>query len=211
MAQGRLRSRKLAWGAAATILAGCSIWAVVTMIGSSSGPITPGPSVTRRLTAEQYQNIIHDLFGSDIDLGGRIEPDLRVNGLLAVGASHVSITAAGMEQYDAMARAVAAQALDEQHRDMLLPCQPASASEVDEECARAFLSKVGRLIYRRALTDTQLQAYVAAAAEATRLTHSFHEGLALSLSGMLSSPSFLFREEVLEPDPQQPEIGRAHV
>ncbi len=37
----------------------------------------PGPSVTRRLTADQYRNIIADVFGEDIDLGGRLEPDLR--------------------------------------------------------------------------------------------------------------------------------------
>ena len=35
----------------------------------------PGPSVTRRLTADQYRNIIADVFGADIDLGGRLEPD----------------------------------------------------------------------------------------------------------------------------------------
>ncbi len=80
-----------------------------TFLGSSSKEqkVTSGPSVTRRVTAEQYRNIIQDVFGGDIDLGGRFEPDLRVDGLLAVGASQVSITAAGMEQYDAMGRAVA--------------------------------------------------------------------------------------------------------
>ena len=33
---------------------------------------------------------------------------------------------------------------------------------------------------------------------------SFYEGVALSVAGMLSSPEFLFREEIVEPDPDRP-------
>src|SRR4051812_36357400 len=54
----------------------------------------PSEMVMRRLSADQYQNIIADIFGPTIELGGRFEPDLRVNGLLAVGQSDVSITPA---------------------------------------------------------------------------------------------------------------------
>ena len=195
------KRRLLLAGAAAVAVAGIAV--AVTMMSSTRDKVTPGPAVTRRLTAEQYRNIVEDLFGADIDLGGRFEPDLRVEGLLAVGASHVSITAAGMEQYDAMGRAVAAQVVDQNHRDMLVPCKPSSPTAPDDRCASEFLGKVGRLIYRRPLTDKQLQAYVAAASGATRITNDFYEGIALSLSGMLSSPSFLFREEITEPDPDR--------
>jgi hypothetical protein len=170
--------------------------------GSKEQTLTPGPSVTRRLTAEQYKNIVKDVFGGDIDLGGRFEPDLRVDGLLAVGASQVSVTAAGMEQYDAMGRAVAAQVVDQNHRDMLVPCKPASPTAADDKCASEFLGKVGRLLYRRPLTEKQLTAYVTAAKDATNITHDFYEGIALSLAGMLSSPSFLFVEQIVEPDPE---------
>jgi Protein of unknown function (DUF1592)/Protein of unknown function (DUF1588)/Protein of unknown function (DUF1595)/Protein of unknown function (DUF1587)/Protein of unknown function (DUF1585) len=162
----------------------------------------PGPQVTRRLTADQYRNIIADVFGDDIDLGGRLEPDLREDGLLAVGASQVSIAPAGMEQYDAMARAVANQILDANHRDRVMSCQPADAAAFDESCARPWLMKVGRLLYRRPLTGLELQAYVRAARIGVEATRSFYDGVALSVAGMLSSPKFLFREETLEPDPE---------
>jgi hypothetical protein len=196
----RSRARLLVLGAAAVVVAGGIAAAVMTM-KSVSGPITAGQAVTRRLTAEQYQNIVREVFGGDIDLGGRFEPDLRVDGLLAVGASHVSITAAGMEQYDAMGRAVASQVVDKNHREALLPCRPSSETDADDKCAGEFLGKVGRLLYRRPLTDKQLQAYVSAASKATAITHDFYEGVALSLSGMLSAPEFLFREERTESDP----------
>lgn len=192
------RSRLIIVGVAAVAAAGALAFFAAA---SKEDKFTAGPPVIRRLTADQYRNIVRDVFGADIDLGGRFEPDLRVDGLLAVGASRVSVTAAGMEQYDAMGRAVAAQVVDERHRDMLVPCQPASPTEPDAQCASEFLSKVGRLLYRRPLTEAQLDAYVKAAAEATRITGSFYDGLALSLSGMLSSPAFLFIEQIVEPDP----------
>jgi hypothetical protein len=162
----------------------------------------PGPQVTRRLTADQYRNIIADVFGEDIDLGGRLEPDLRVDGLLAVGASEVSIAPAGMEQYDAMARAVAGQILDANHRDRVLSCHPPTAATFDESCARPWLNKVGRLLYRRPLAPAELEVYLKAARIGTEASGSFYDGLALSVAGMLSSPKFLFREETLEPDPE---------
>jgi hypothetical protein len=153
----------------------------------------PGRAVTRLLTADQYRNVIADVFGDDIDLGGRLEPDLRADGLLAVGAAQVSIAPAGMEQYDAMARAVANQILDANHRAGVLPCRPATAAAFDEPCARAFLAKAGRLLYRRPLTQPELDAYVKAARIGTQISGGFYDGVGLSVAGMLSSPKFLFR------------------
>src|SRR6185312_1894462 len=75
----------------------------------------PSEMAMRRLSGDQYQNIIADVFGPTIELGGRFEPDLRVGGLLAVGQSDVSITPSGMEQYDIMARHIAAQVIEPKH------------------------------------------------------------------------------------------------
>lgn len=162
----------------------------------------PGPSVTRRLTADQYRNIVADVFGDDIDLGGRLPPDLRVDGLLAVGTSQVSIAPAEMEQYDDMARAIANQIFDAKHRDSVMSCAPKVPTAFDDACARPFLIKVGRLLYRRPLTAMELQAYIKAAQIGTQQSGSFYDGLSLSVAGMLSSPKFLFREEGLTPDPE---------
>jgi hypothetical protein len=158
----------------------------------------------RRLTDEQYKNIISDIFGPTVQLGGRFEPDLRIDGLLAVGASHISVTATGMEQYDAMARAIAAQVVDEKRRGMMISCQPASAKEPDDGCVRQVMADVGRLLYRRPLTQMELNTFVAAANVGTRKTQDFYSGLSLSLAAMLSSPKFIFRQEIAELDPARP-------
>ncbi len=158
----------------------------------------------RRLSATQYENIIADVFGPTIELSGRFEPDLRVDGLLALGTGNVSITAAGLEQYDSMARAIASQVVSEKRRAMLLRCAPAQATAPDDACASAVLKRLGRMLYRRPLTENELNAYVTAARDAAIETKSFYDGLSLSLAGMLSSPKFLFRQQLAEPDPQRP-------
>ena len=112
-----------------------------------------GPVVDRRLTQEQYQTIIADIFGADIKIGGRFEPDLRRSGLLAVGAGEVSITPAGFEQYDSMARSAAGQIVDEAHRATLVGCAPASVKAPDPACTKPFYARVGRLLVRRPMTD----------------------------------------------------------
>ena len=50
-------------------------------------PETAGaPLGIRRLSEEQYRNIIADVFGSGIVVSGRFDPMIRTDGLLAVGA-----------------------------------------------------------------------------------------------------------------------------
>lgn len=166
----------------------------------------PASSVaTRRLTSDQYKTIIKDVFGPTIRLGGRFEPELRVDGLFEVGASLVSVSPAGMEQYDAMARTIASQVLDQEHRHILLPCSPSFENRPDDACATKFLSGVGRLLFRRPLNSDEHQAYVSAARDAAETLEDFYEGLSLSLGAMLASPQFLFRHETLEADPDQPD------
>ncbi len=158
---------------------------------------TPGEMVMRRLSAEQYQNIVTDVFGPSIELGGRFEPDLRVGGLLAVGAGTVSITAVGMEQFDAMARNIAAQVVSDKNRALMVPCLPADPKAADDACVGVFMSRVGELLYRRPLTGDELKSYVGVARLATGSTKDFYAGLSTSLAAMLSSPKFLFRQELV--------------
>ncbi len=192
-----LRSRFAAGGALVLIIVGGSA-ALVPQKPEAAALVpaahAPGPATVRRLSADQYRNIIHDVFGRSLDLGGYFEPDLRISGLLAVGSGKVGITPAGMEQYDAMARSIAGQVADEDHRAQMIPCAPKSADAADDACAGAFLARVGRLLYRRPLSEDQLEAYVDAAAIAARTTGDFYQGIEFSLAAMLSSPQFLFRE-----------------
>lgn len=188
-------------------MVGLAALAVLTLssCGEDKGPASAGgPPTIRRLTQEQYIAIIADMFGPDIKIGGRFDPDIREDGLLAVGTSHVSVTPSSLEQYDGMARGIAAQVVDEAHRAELVGCQPKSLKEPDADCAGRFLGEVGRQLYRRPMSDRELQGQVAAAAAATETLGDFYAGLETSLATMLEAPQFLFRKEATESDPDRP-------
>lgn len=173
---------------------------------SDEPQVTGSQPLTRRLSADQLRRVIADAFGPSIRVEGRLEPELRDDGLIAIGAGRVSVTAAGMEQYDAMARAVAAQVVNERHRATLVPCVPDSAALPDDACARRFFELRGAVLYRRPLHPDEMRALVAIAHSSAAALKSFYAGLGMSLAGLLESPRFLFREQLAVPDPA--ETGR---
>ena len=160
-----------------------------------------GPISLRRLTEPEYRQIIADVFGTTIKVPGRFEPDVRDNGLIAVGTSRESVAGTGLEEYDLTARGIAAQVVDDAHRATLIPCTPAKPTDRDDKCASQFIASTGRLLFRRPLTNDELQTNVKDAGDAAVKLNSFYGGLELSVAAMLVSPQFLFRQEVSEPDP----------
>jgi len=180
---------------------------VATLALTGCGPGEPatngGPAQIRRLTEAQYRQSIADIFGADIKVAGRFEPEMRMDGLLAVGTGRVTVTPSGFEQYDAMAQGIAQQLVDEKHRGAL-SCRPAAANAPDDACAAEILGKAGRRLFRRPLSDAELHGEVAVADKAATTLGDFYGGLAYGLAGLLAAPEFLFREESAEPDPAHP-------
>ncbi|MCZ6617887.1 MAG: DUF1592 domain-containing protein [Gammaproteobacteria bacterium] len=162
---------------------------------------TGGPVAMRRLTPEQYRNAIEDLFGTAIDVSGRFEPDSRRSGLNAVGTSLVAVTPSGFEQYEAMARNIAAQVTSTEHRNRLLPCKPESATASDDSCTEQIVASFGRLLLRRPLGDDEVHLRVEFASAAAESRADFYAGLELALTSLLVAPDFIFRIEVAEPAP----------
>jgi hypothetical protein len=177
---------------------GITAVAVCAVVGCATAPdlsTEGGPPTVRRLTADQYRQSISDIFGEDITVAGRFEPDVRAEGLIAVGTGQVTVTPSGFEQYNSIGRNIAAQTVSEENRDRLVVCKPASVTAADDACARDFLSRIGRLLYRRPLTETELNGHVAIASAATKELGGFYEGLEFALAGLLVAPEFLFRVE----------------
>jgi hypothetical protein len=180
--------------AAAAALAGCG--------QHDDAPATKGGPVSlRRLTEPEYRQVIADVFGTTIKVPGRFEPDVRNNGLIAVGTSQESVAGTGIEEYDLTARGIAAQVVDPVHRTTLVPCTPAKPNAPDDACAAKFVGQTGRFLFRRPLTQVELQTFVKAASDSTAKLGDFYSGLGESLAGMLVSPQFLFRQEASVPDP----------
>jgi hypothetical protein len=179
--------------AAVLLLGGC---------GNSDTSVTGGPLAMRRLTPEQYHNAIEDTFGTAVEVAGRFEPDSRRDGLNALGASLVAVTPSGFEQYEAIARNIAAQVTSPKLRSGILPCQPAAADAADDACTAQVINTFGRTLLRRPLAAEDVDARVAAAAQTAAAQQDFYAGLQLALTSLLVSPEFLFRVEAGEPAPQ---------
>jgi hypothetical protein len=168
----------------------------------SAAPTEPPISV--RLSPSQYSQTVIDIFGSSINIAGRFEPETRADGLLAVGATKANVTDAGLERYDDLARGIAQQVVDPRRRAALIPCKPKVVTERDDACAKTFISSSGKLLYRRSLTDREIDTLVNVAGESTASSKDFYAGLSTSIATMLVSPKFLFRYKVLEADPERP-------
>jgi hypothetical protein len=176
--------------------------AALLLTACSSEPPTPGATPDmRRLTAEQYRHVIHDVFGSHIEVAGRFDPLVRTEGLLALGARNAPITPAGFEEFYNVARSVSAQVVSEENRNVLIPCVPSAADGADTDCSRRFVTQVGRLLYRRSLEPAEIETAVSAADEVASELGDFYAGIEYSLTGLLVTPGFLFIIDATEANP----------
>jgi hypothetical protein len=152
----------------------------------------------RRLTEQEYRNSIADIFGKEIEVRGSFEPTKRSNGLAAVSTAFLSVTPVGFESFNKMADDIAAQVTAEKHRAKL-PCAPKDRKAYDDGCARKIISHYGLLVFRRPLTDAELDNRAGLSRRVTEQTNDFYAGLRYSLSMLLQLPDFIFRSEVAIP------------
>ena len=184
-------------------------WVAVAALGlvacGESEPQTGGaPPDMRRITVEQYRNVIHDVFGEHIEIASRFDPLVRTDGLFAVGASNALVTPSGFEKFYKVARSVAGQVVNEDNRAVLVSCEPADASRADDACSRHFFAEAGRYLYRRSLTESEMETAVSAANEVADHFGDFYSGIEFGLTGLLVTPNFLFIVDETEPDSSSP-------
>jgi len=187
-------------GAAVVLAAaGGALW----LLGrNSEPPVKGGPPTARLISSEQYAHAISYVFGPDVKLPGSFPPVQRTNGLVALGTAQAEVTTSAAELYVQSARSIAAQATDPTRRDFLMNCAPAQPPQ--DACARNVLTRYGRLLFRRPLTDAELNEALGKVQETTRVSGDFYQGLASGLTSFLISPEFLFFIERTEPDPKSP-------
>jgi hypothetical protein len=110
--------------------------------------------------------------------------------------SYVSANGQGLPDVDRvmiMGPFEAARPADTPSRTKIFSCRPSAASE-ERSCARAILSRLARLAYRRPLTAPELDLLLGFYDEERRQA-DFESGIELALRYVLSSPPFIFRVE----------------
>lgn len=203
----KLRVRSAAFGIGVLIAA-----LVLVPAGAARPPkstpraAAPIKVALRRITETQYRHTIADIFGPEIKVNARFEPETRVDRLLAIGSAQMSLTSSGFEQYFALANSISDQVLseDEKQRAASVPCKPADPARADDACARRFIEKYGERLFRRPLREPEMLARLRTASVGAKQSHDFYAGLKLALASLLLAPEFLFRVETAEPDPGNP-------
>ncbi len=175
--------------------------------GGAGGVVTAaGAPALRRLTTRQFQNSLRALLG-DVTVG-IIEEDSHDGGLATIGATQIVTSPDGVEKYQlAIDAALDAVFADATKRSALLTgasCPPKLSA--NDACTNGFISRFGRLAWRRALTPVEVARYTALAATATQTLADANAGARWAASALLQSPNFLYRAELGQPVP-----GRADV
>lgn len=156
-------------------------------------PFRPPASKMRRLSHVEYANTIHDIFGDYVAVPEELEPDTSINGFTSIGNAQLATSRRGVEQYEAAALEIAAQVMRNPARVNLVDCTPDGV--LDGPCTATALRDIGRRLFRRPLSDVELQSYQTIALGAARDLNDFWSGLEFGLAALLQSPSFLYRTE----------------
>jgi hypothetical protein len=159
----------------------------------------PGPSL-RLLTESQYHATLRTLVGYADELTFELEDDVALNGLHAIGSSNVAISPKATEAYVHAAELVA-----ERGFGSATAAQATAGCDVAQAaCAESFLADFGRRAFRRSLTAEEKTRFVGIYTTGLQKLGTGAEGMKYAVMAVLSSPSFIYRVEVGQPNPGGP-------
>ncbi|MCA9672600.1 MAG: DUF1592 domain-containing protein, partial [Myxococcales bacterium] len=156
-------------------------------------PFAPSPGGLSRLTVVEYHNTLRDLFGSALALKTVIEADAAAT-YSSIGAATAVTSERGLELYEAAAREVGEIVFsDSTRREALVGCAP---TDVKDSCVRDFLRRFGRRVWRRPLSDAEIDALAGVAQSSAQAYGSVWSGVQWAVVTLLASPYFVHRVEL---------------
>jgi hypothetical protein len=158
--------------------------------------VVPPPGGLRRLLSHQYVDSVEYILGPAAAAAASTPSDPSVGTFDAMATIESVPSAADVETYETSAAAVADAALaDRTTMALFAPCVIAGPQDVS--CYAEVARQIGRLAWRRPLTDVQADRLVTIAAEAQAWDDGvFDTGLRYLLMAILQSPRFVYLVEV---------------
>ena len=160
-----------------------------------SDPLTwdVGPTPLRRLTQNEYARTMQQLFQLPQAPDVSAIPAEAAKDGFTVYAEHQTLSAQHLRGYLAVATHLADELLgNAQRQAQVIGCELAADS-----CLPAFVTRFGRLAYRRPLSAAELNSVVTAAQQDSSAES---EPYRFAIEALLVSPSFLYRSELGEGD-----------
>lgn len=168
-----------------------------------------GYVMSRRLTREEYNNTIRDLFGVDFHLVDLLPSDGAGGEGFDTDGDALFVSALSMEKYLQAADRVMTAVLPEpgtllswdlkSANEKLLVAQPGPKLPA-RDAARKIIAHIVRKAFRRPTTDAEVDRYLGLFDMAQKRGASYEASLRLAIKGILISPNFLF---LVEPAPEQ--------
>lgn len=170
--------------------------AVVCEAGASN---VAGPRLLRRLTADEVSVSVRAVFGLDEAAwsGPALPPDPAAGSGYTNDADRLRVTEAFAVALEATAQDVATAVREPGRLAAVLPCS--GTGGVD--CARTFITTQGAALYRRPLTQDEVERYLELYDEVVA-DEGFDGFVYWATSTLLQSPNFIYRSELGEPDDQ---------
>lgn len=143
----------------------------------------------RRLTREQIQNAVGEVFGDDVTVSLPEDVDAVPESFTSIQASQATVTRRSAELYEESALGVAQQVIANADRyPELVDCAP----DPTASCARDAIARFGQPLFRRPLEDGELDRFSQIVEAGGDTLEARQMGLEYALAGLLIAPSFLY-------------------
>jgi hypothetical protein len=158
-----------------------------------------GPSL-RLLTQSQYRATLRSLFAFADELVFELEADVALNGLRAIGTSHIALSPKATEGYLHVAELAAARGFGTAEA----AAATAGCDVAQAQCASDYIAELGRRAFRRKLTGEERTRFVSIHQAGLQKLGTGAAGMRYAVEAILMSPHFLYRVEIGQPTPDGP-------
>ena len=176
-----------------------TLWVTELTCNTSVTPVTYGARQLKILTRDEYQNSVEDLLAVDFDVMSGLSADSKIG--FFDNNTHTSVVASSYSNFLLVAEEVAQWSADRNFVGAL------TCDSVNQTCAQQLVSDLAPKIFRRPL-DNEEQTTWLSIATGGQTNGDIKGGMQLALEGLLSSPQFIYRHELGEPNPNNPSLDQ---
>lgn len=175
-----------------------TLWVSAAVCDPTTTPVAYGARQLKILTRAEYQNSVQDLLGVDFNAANGLSADSKVG--FFTNNTHAAIVASSYSNFLLVAEDIAQWSADQNFAPAL------NCTSINQACATQLINTLAPKIFRRPLTADESATYQAIA-NGDDTAGNIKLGMQLALEGLLSSPQFLYRHELGEPNPSNPELA----
>ncbi|CAA0100818.1 Uncharacterised protein [Halioglobus japonicus] len=174
-----------------------TLWVTETVCNPSLSPVSYGARQLRILTREEYQRSVEDLLGVDFNAADGLSADSQIG--YFTNNTHSTLVSSAYSNFLLVAEEIAQWSAAQSFAPAL------DCSSINQDCADQLLNTLAPKIFRRPLTEEERERWKAIA-DGDHTGGDIAQGMQLALEGLLASPQFLYRHELGEANPENPEL-----